>query len=728
MGSKSCFVLAFPAMMRASKQRKDKSVLDSALKATIQQAYSAFLQARELRPRPAQKQMIAQIARTVGAIETDEQGVRTSENPVCLVEAGTGTGKTIAYLLSTIPLAQAADRKLVLSTATVALQQQLVNKDLPEVIKYTGLKADFRLAKGRGRYLCINKIEQVLEQDQQSSQMALYEDELEALPDAQALKVYRELLEQYASGRWNGDRDELADEVDDEHWMRLTSDHMQCSNRRCVNFSSCPFYRDRERLDEADIIVANHDLVLADLALGGGAILPEPGKTLYVFDEGHHLADKASGHFAFAMRLKSTQKMIHGLPRRLQSLLCDCAGAPLLADIVGRMDIPLHETETSLEQVELLVRPMVEQKETPGNVRFAGGCVPEALQIACRDLCQSAERVGNKIEQMVALIKDAMEGDIAEIDKEVAQRWYPMLGQLWGRVQQVSWLARSYATPDPEGHSPTARWLRPIELNGDIDVRSAPVSAAETLQEHLWSVCYGAVITSATLTALGRFDQLFGQLGLPQSTAALALQSPFDHYNCGVLQVPQLSADPSDQEGHTEAVADYLKTQLPQMSAVLVLFSSWRQLLAVLDRQDESIKNRILAQGQYSRQEILRRHREEVDAGKPSVIFGLASFAEGVDLPGDYLTEVIITKLPFSVPDDPVDATMAEWIEARGGNAFTDWTVPATSMRLTQAVGRLLRTEKDRGRIVLLDRRVVTRRYGRQLLDALPPFRREISN
>jgi ATP-dependent DNA helicase DinG len=148
---------------------------------------------------------------------------------------------------------------------------------------------------------------------------------------------------------------------------------------------------------------------------------------------------------------------------------------------------------------------------------------------------------------------------------------------------------------------------------------------------------------------------------------------------------------------------------------------------SVLDQLDESIKNSVLAQGQYSKQETLRLHRERVDEDKRSIIFGLASFAEGVDLPGRYLTDVFITKLPFSVPDDPVDATMAEWIEQRGGNAFTDWTVPAASMRLTQAVGRLLRTEQDRGRVVLLDRRVVTRRYGRQLLDSLPPFRREIN-
>lgn len=149
-------------------------------------------------------------------------------------------------------------------------------------------------------------------------------------------------------------------------------------------------------------------------------------------------------------------------------------------------------------------------------------------------------------------------------------------------------------------------------------------------------------------------------------------------------------------------------------------------MLTIRDQLDDKIRDHVLIQGDLTKNEIIKTHKSVIDEGKPSIIFGLASFAEGVDLPGDYLTEVIITKLPFGVPDDPVDATMAEWIEQRGGNAFMEWTVPEASIRLTQAAGRLLRTEQDSGHIILLDRRVVTRRYGRQLLDALPPFRREI--
>ncbi len=707
-------------------------MLDDALKSSIQTAYSRFLASRSLKARPAQKQMIAQVARVLAGIQTGDQGERLGEQHVSVVEAGTGTGKTIAYLMAAIPLAQARKRRLVLSTATVALQEQLVNKDLPEIIAHAGLSLNYRLAKGRGRYLCINKIEQHLERQQELGQMALYEDEFAETLDAATLGLYRRLIDEFASGRWDGDRDNLSDELEEGQWRPLTSDHMQCGNRRCLNFSACPFYRAREDLEAADLIVANHDLVLADLALGGGAILPEPAKTIYVFDEGHHLADKASGHFAFSMRLGSSQKLVQNLPKRLNGLVDDAGGAIALRDPVERLVAPLSEMALSLDALAARVRPLLEAQQGEGTtrVRFASGRLPEDLQLAARTLTLAAERVQQRIEQVVAVLKEAMEGDIAELERSVAERWYPQIGQIWGRVQQIAWLARSYATADPEGRSPTARWLQQLDSNGsfDIELRSAPVSAAETLASHLWSVCFGAVVTSATLTALGRFDRLIEQLGLPAETSCLRLQSPFDHYNAGVLQVPRMSSDPGDAQAHTAEVAEYLCANLEPLPAVLVLFSSWRQMLTVLERLDESIKNRVLAQGQYSRQEILKRHRERIDAGDASIIFGLASFAEGVDLPGGYLTDVIITKLPFSVPDDPVDATMAEWIEQQGGNAFSDWAVPAASMRLTQAVGRLLRTEQDRGRVVLLDRRIVTRRYGRLLLDALPPFRREINN
>lgn len=670
--------------------------------------------------------MVAQVARTLGGIAANEKGERQSEGHLCVIEAGTGTGKTMAYLLSAIPIAAAQGKSLVLSTATVALQEQLLHKDLPAAAALLGGQINYLLAKGRGRYFCISQAERLLESQQSLGQMALYEDEVELRLDPEDVALYHQLLDQFAAGRWDGDRDSLAEELEEPRWQRLTSDHTRCTNRRCSNFSVCPFYKARDLMDKADIVVANHDLVLADLSLGGGAILPDPAATIYVFDEAHHLASKATGHFSYSMRVRASSRWLKSTRRLLDQMLEECGQAASLVNYVERMLPHRDELERLLGELNDQLKLMLSGQTD--RYRFPNGLVPDALSIQAKALADAAERWMLKAEQIVDVLKEGLDGGVPEIDKTAAERWYPKMGQLWMRAQHMYWLCQSYAKPDPEGAAPTARWIALIEAADgmDFECRSSPVSAADTLQEHLWKHCYGAVLTSATMTALGRFDRIVADLGLPADVICERLPSPFDYANAAVLKVPKMQADPSNPDDHGAEVIHFLNGRLHESTATLVLFSSWRQMRATLEQLDAALREKVLAQGDFTKNEIIRRHRQAIDDGQHSVIFGLASFAEGVDLPGRYLTEVIITKLPFGVPDDPVDATMAEWIEQKGGNAFNEWTVPEASIRLTQAAGRLLRTEQDRGQIILLDRRVVTRRYGRQLLDALPPFRREI--
>ncbi|MDI3324979.1 ATP-dependent DNA helicase DinG [Pontibacterium granulatum] len=706
-------------------------MLDKNLKSEIQSAYSAFLQNRGLKPRVSQKQMVAHIARTLGGIKQTSEGERDGESHICVVEAGTGTGKTLAYLLSAVPIAKSRKKKVVVATATVALQEQLVLKDLPQLISDAGLVVRYSLAKGRGRYFCLSQAERHLEDQGELGQMALYEDEIARKLEPEVVEQYRTLLDEFASGRWDGDRDSLKDAIADDVWQPLTSDHLQCTNRRCPHFSICPFFQARQALDSVDLIVANHDLVLADLSLGGGAILPDPADTVYIFDEGHHLGDKTTGHFAYSMRVRGSQRWLSKTTRTLNKMLQDCGGHIVLTDYVQKLSTPFADLETGLEQMQLILDGMFRERIGKGEkrFRFAQGVLPPEIRDVCSGIAASSEKVVLKFEQIVDLLKESMDGEIADIQKDIAERWYPQVGVLLSRAQAVYWLARSYAKPDPEGKSPTARWISAVETadGDDMECRSSPVSAADTLREHLWQACYGAVLTSATLTALGTFSRVSNDLGLPDGTTYERLASPFDFYSCGELYVPAMRTDPKTPDEHTEEVAEYLDKQLPNVKAALVLFSSWRQMFTVLERLPDSIKNSVLVQGDLAKHEIISRHKKQIDNDEASIIFGLASFAEGVDLPGQYLTEVIITKLPFGVPDDPVDATMAEWIETQGGNAFEEWAVPMVSMRLTQATGRLLRTEQDRGTITLLDRRVVSRRYGRKLLDALPPYRRNFA-
>ena len=232
--------------------------------------------------------------------------------------------------------------------------------------------------------------------------------------------------------------------------------------------------------------------------------------------------------------------------------------------------------------------------------------------------------------------------------------------------------------------------------------------------------------TSATLCALGAFDNFLEKSGIPESATRSRIPSPFDFPRIATFCVPPMRSDPTDSLAHTEEMAALLPELLALERSALVLFTSWRQFNNVADALPDAVRDRCLLQEKASKRQLLRDHRAAIDAGEASYLLGLASFAEGVDLPGHYCRHVIIAKLPFAVPDNPVDEALAEWLENDGRNPFLELAVPETSLRLVQACGRLIRHETDGGRITLLDRRIVTRRYGQSMLRALPPYRMEL--
>ena len=713
-------------------------MLSSELKSQIQGAYSRFLEAKGLKPRYGQRLMIAEVAKGLGAIEVDEEGRRSGEPAVVAVEAGTGTGKTVAYSLAAIPIAKAAGKRLVIATATVALQEQIVHKDLPDLMRNSGLSFSFALAKGRGRYLCLSKLDLLMQEGQaQSATAQLFEDEGFRIDvDEVSLKLFGSMIEKLAGNRWDGDRDAWPTAIEDADWARLTTDHSQCTGRHCPNFQQCSFYRAREGMTKVDVIVTNHDMVLADLALGGGAVLPDPRDTLYVFDEGHHLPDKAIGHFAHFTRLRSTADWLAQIDKNLTKLL---AQHPLPGDL-GRLVEQVPELARELRTQQQFMFAACEQvadfragedmegRERPRH-RFPAGVVPEHLREQGLELKKGFARLTDLFTRLAELLKEAMDGEgSVGIASHQAEEWYPLFGSLLVRAQGNGDLWTAFTVEDPEDSPPMARWLTLADGGAlhDIEVNASPILAADTLRRNLWNVAYGALVTSATLTALGTFDRFRMRAGLPKAASSVVVPSPFRHAEAGLLRVPDLKADPRDAAAHTQAIVRALPDLLEGARGALVLFSSRRQMQDVFDALERDWRRRVLIQGNLSKQETLNKHKARVDDGEPSVLFGLASFAEGVDLPGAYCEHVVIAKIPFAVPDDPVEAALAEWIEARGGNPFMEIAVPDASLRLIQACGRLLRTEQDTGTISLLDRRLVTQRSGRSILNALPPVRRQI--
>jgi len=338
-------------------------LLSDELKDSIREAYNAIIESKSLTPRWGQRQMIAEIANTLARIPTTDD-LGDGSPAVCVIEAGTGTGKTIAYAVAAIPIARALNKRLVVATATIALQEQFVNKDLPDIRESSGLSFSFALAKGRRRYVCLSKLDRLMAQGQGDADLLpLYPDEFGTPVQAEAMPFYNGMLDALGKGQWDGDRDNWPDSIPENVWYGATTDHSQCSGRRCPNISQCCFYRARDELQSADIIVTNHDLTLSDLALGGGAILSAPEDSIYVFDEGHHLPDKALSHFASFCRLHTTVQWL----QESEKLLAQAAPALGVLDALQRplQMLPgvMNEAVASLQVAEQTVAKLFEQAD-----------------------------------------------------------------------------------------------------------------------------------------------------------------------------------------------------------------------------------------------------------------------------------------------------------------------------------------------------------------------------
>lgn len=697
-------------------------MIDQTLRDHLQTYYSSFLSSTQFRARYGQRLMIAELARRL-ALDPDD----LEQSPIALVEAGTGTGKTVAYALTGFAIASAQDKTLVISTATVALQEQLVLRDLEEIQKHAGIEFTYALAKGRRRYLCVSKLDAQLQGTEQNSAMTdFFPDEL-AASRPEDLGQLQSMLETFGSGRWDGDRDSLAFAVDDRTWRGVSTDRQQCTNRQCSFFSQCPFFSARERLDEVDVIVTNHDLLLADLASDESQILPSPEETLYVLDEAHHLADKARGQWAGFLAGTAHREVLVQLEDCLEqtkSRLIDASLDEVVSELAALSNLPTAAANClqTYDHVFLLLRGFEDEATPQGEAfqyRFVGGEIDDVLAAECLALAGLTER----LEQMMQSARQTLEQSITQSEpaqRVVLEGLVTVLGTFAGRLGAAANLWRLFGAAD-EQQGPSARWL--TFSSDELLVHCTPIRVDTVLYEKLWSQCAGAVLTSATL-AVGRdFSMLTESLGLPEDVVGMVVPSPFDYANQGQLRIPRMLASPTDAAAHTEELSEVIPELLVEFQSGLVLFTSWRQFFAVVDNLSPELRDLCLLQGEDNKSEMLRKHRERIDAGHHSYLLGLASFAEGVDLPGDYCLQVIIAKIPFSVPDDPVGATQQEWIEASGGNAFTDFMLPNAALRLTQAAGRLLRTESDQGVVTILDDRLRTKFYGPRLRSALPPFR-----
>ena len=707
-------------------------MLDQDTKDTIQTAYREWLANKDFKARRGQRQMIADVANTLGNIELDGNQLRVGGKHICAIEAGTGTGKTVAYTLAALPIAKTNNKKLVMATATIMLQNQLAQKDLPDFKQNSKLSFSYALAKGRSRYLCLSKLAQVMSDHQSVAGQALFADEETMRLTDSELDLYDELFEALDTKSWNGDIDAWEQKIPGSEWQRVTTDHAQCSNRRCEYFNDCPYFKARNEVEAADVVIANHDLVLADLMLGGGVLLPKPEESIYVFDEGHHLPDKAIKHFNASVRVNSLKQWLEQLPGACGQiaghLSHDSGRDEQLEELPSLVDGVVNNLEFAITLLESFDGFEADRDRESARLRFPRGDIPDDLHVLAGNLQVGLARIQVILTNLSDDLQEAAEEGGVE-RQLIAETLHPRLAVLIHRVEQACALWQAYRVTREEGKPPHARWITRFDdqRNTDYELSHSPIDAAHLLNELLWSECYGAVVTSATLSSLGNFERFAKRSGVPADTVFGVMPSPFDYANVATLQIPNMAIEPTGGADFVRAVVAKLNPILHSVKAVLVLFSSRQQLQDVMFSIDREVRENILLQDDYSKQALVKSHRKRIDDGKPSCIFGLASMAEGIDLPGDYLTHVVIIRLPFAVPDDPVEATLTEWISDGGGNPFWEISVPDAALKLKQACGRLLRSETDSGTVTILDQRLLTKRYGKAMIASLPAYRQEFN-
>lgn len=686
------------------------------------------------RPREGQRDMAAFIASTLAGVRLGDDSVSGEAGPpergIAVVQAGTGVGKSAAYAATVIPLALAQQRRVLISTATVALQEQLMAKDLPALSALLPQPFGFALAKGRGRYVCRLKLDALAAGDPSGA------DLFEAEPGAaRPAGDAAERTQQYArwaialdQGDWDGDRDRLAEPPDGALWGPVAAERHTCTARHCPAYNGCSYYLARNRLAHAQVIVVNHDLLLSTLGLHA---LPKPQDCYLVLDEAHHLPDVAQGQFTAHMDLMNSG-WLDRLPKAFDEVakaISHPHGVDLTTHARGARTALADLARLGMAAVGPAVRELASESP-PLTHRFEGGALP-AEWIEPLGSAQAHAGVLLKLAEALAV---QLRANARENPGEATRsaEHYARIGRFAPRLQSLHETAAQWLQAGEAGAPPLAKWLQAGVQHGmvTLSAHACPLQPGSLLHHHLWKQVRGAVVTSASLVSCGGFEHFLHEAGLAWDAAVSTreVQSPFDHAKQGRLVVVQTSADPKDVDGYTREMLDLLMADLREVRrGALVLFTSRTQLraaTALLERGSHAeLRARVLVQGEASRSALLGRHAQRVADGQPSILFGLQSFGEGLDLPGELCEWVFITKLPFASPSDPVGQARADWLKAQGRDPFSELVVPATGARLLQWTGRALRTETDEATVVCYDARLLRQAYGRRMLKGLPAYR-----
>lgn len=594
-----------------------------------------------------------------------------------IVEAGTGTGKTLAYLIPAVAAALKNNKRIVISTGTKNLQEQLMEKDIPFLQKILPKKFSAAYMKGRSNYACLYRV---------------HKAENQPILDGIDQMDYFDEVRKWTMETSTGDRRELVNLPENlSFWSRINAKSDICIGQKCPDFEPCFITRMRVKAEDADIIIVNHHLFFADLNVRGnkfGKVIPDYGAV--IFDEAHLIEDIAADYFGFQV----SNFQIDELVRDTDSLpITDAIATRDLtktaAKILGLSDIFWMRFSQVRNDGRFPLQP------DAFSYRTSDGEKPTSLGEAYFALAENLDRL--------AALLDAFAEKIPEAES------------LQRRTRQAKFDLEFVVTQAERNY---VYWLE--KRGKGIFLRASPVDVSELLREKLFEKVETCILTSATLSSSGKFDFIRERLGLDSSkTTGMVAPSAFDYEKQAIIYLPKAMPDPRTPEFTQMAAGEIVKLLQVTNGRAFVLATSNSSMNALYELVSSRVNFPCFIQGSMSKSGLLEKFRETPNA----VLFATSSFWQGVDVQGAQLSCVIIDKLPFAVPSDPIVAARSRFIDENGGKSFFDYSVPQAVISLKQGIGRLIRSSSDRGVIAILDPRLRTKGYGKDFLQSLPRMR-----
>jgi len=631
-----------------------------------------------------------------------------------MVEAGTGTGKSFAYLIPAALWALKNNARVVISTHTITLQDQLINKDLPQLREALGVDMRTAILKGRSNYLCPRRLDALRQRGPATTE---------------EMRLLGKILV-WLNENGSGDRSDinLGSPMERDAWLRISAEDEGCKAETCLERTggACPFYKARMSAQCAHVLVVNHALLLSDVVTGS-RVLPE--YQYLIVDEAHHLEGATTGALSYRLSEMDTERMIRelgslssGILGRLMSELrmvlrpADLASyqqaVQRLTDLAFRLDHDLSQLFEAFEDF------MAEGRDNQplGAYGQQQRIVPSSRTLPIWETVEIAwDTAGETLQLLIKLLTE-MHGALTDALEHAPEALLDAIGDLGSLLRRFEESYRGLHGLISKPDENYIYWLEKLPSGYKLVMQVAPLQVGSLMEEYLWHTKASIVLTSATLTTNGEFDYLRGRLNADEADE-LVRGAPFDYENAALLYLVNDIPEPSDQYGYQRAV-DQVLVNLSKATGgrLMALFTSYAQLRkssAAITQTLAEAGITVYEQGSgASTNALLETFRGEEKA----VLLGTRAFWEGVDIPGQALSVLVIVRLPFDVPSDPIVAARSETFE----DPFSEYSMPEAILRFRQGFGRLIRTQSDRGVVVILDKRLITKKYGRMFIDSLP--------